>query len=202
MNKTTIVNIALGRIGSSKQVANVDTDRSNEAVQARTFFEPAVRFTLRDFPWPFATAYADLALVSGSSTEAANNDWQYSFRLPPDCIFARRIAVEGVGRNNPNPPPFRTGRDEQGSLLFTDEPEVNLEYTTYVDDPEAFDDVFASALSWKLGADLAPALSRIKDMAKTCMQMYQIDLTKAEARALNEGQDDVPQESEFVRARE
>lgn len=202
MNKATIVNIALGRIGSSKQIANVDTERSNEAITARTFFEPAVRFTLRDFPWPFATAYADLSLVGGTSTEAVNNDWQYSFRLPTDCVYARRIAVEGIGRNNPNPPPFRIGRDAQGPLLFTDEDEVNLEYTMYVEDPEHFDDIFASALAWKLGADFAPALSRIKDMAKTALAMYGMELSKAEARALNEGQDDQQQEAEFIRARE
>jgi hypothetical protein len=53
-SKTQIVNIALARIGASKQVANVDTESSREAVTARTFFDDDVLYVLRDFPWPWA----------------------------------------------------------------------------------------------------------------------------------------------------
>lgn len=201
-SKTAIVNIALARIGATKQVSNVDTERSNEAILARTFFEPALRFVLRDFPWPFATAYEQLALVGGSASEHVNYDWTFSYRYPSDCLFVRRIVTERGGRNDLDPPPFRIGRDTQGRLIFTDEEDAQIEYTAVITDPEQLDDIAASALAWKLGADFAPGLSRIKDMAKTCMQMYQIDLSKSESRALNEGQQDRPQEAEFTRARD
>lgn len=201
-SKTQIVNIALGRIGQSQTVNNVDTETSLPARTARTFWDDDVLYVLRDFPWPWARAYVDLALVGGSVSEAVNNDWQYSYRYPSDCVFARRLVVEGVGRSDPKPPPYELGRDSQGRLIFTDEPEAELEYTVIVTDPSEFDPIFVSMLGWKHGANLAPSLSKIKDMAATCMQMYEIDKSKAESRALNEAQQSEPIEAEMIRARD
>lgn len=201
-SKTQIGNMALGRIGVSKLLANVDTETSREAIVARVMFDEAVRFVLRDFPWPFATSYADLALVGGTSTTPVNRDWQYAYRWPSDCVYVRRVVVDGVGRNDPNPPPFRIGRDTQGRLIYTSEPDAQIEYTSEITDPQEFDAMFVSMLAWKIGADMAPSLSRIKDMATTCMQMYEIDKSKSQSRALNEGQQETPLESEFIRARD
>jgi len=201
-SKTQIVNIALAKIGASRQIANVDTDRGRDAITARIFFDDDVLYTLRDFPWPWATAYADVALVDGSSTTPVNRDWQYAYRYPSDCVYVRRIVVNGVGRVNVNPPPFRIGKDTQGRLIYTNEAEAQIEYTAMITDPAEFDALFVSMLSWKLGAGIAPTLSRIKGMAESCMQMYEIDKTKAQSRALNEGQQEVDPESEFIRSRE
>jgi hypothetical protein len=201
-SKTQIANMALGRIGVKQLINNVETERSQAAINVRTFFDDDVAYVLRDFPWPWARTYVNLALVGGTSTVAVNNDWQYSYRYPSDCVFARRLVVETVGRQNANPPPFKLGRDTQGRLIFTDEVDAQLEYTVLITDPAEFDAIFVSMLAWKLGSNLAPSMSRVKDMAETCMAMYEIDKTKAEAIALNEGQQDLPLESEFVRARD
>lgn len=201
-SKTKIANLALGRIGASKQIRNVDTETTREAVVTRLFMDEDILFVLRDFPWPWATAYVALALVAGSTTENAVPDWRYAYRYPTDCLYARRIAIESLGRNNPKPPPFRIGRDAQGKLIYTNEPEAVLEYTAQITDPEEFDPMFTSMLAWKVGAGQAPSLSRIKDMAETCMQMYEIEKTKAQSRALNEGQQEDPIESELVRSRD
>lgn len=201
-SKTQIVNIALSRIGSGKQVTNVDTGRDRESIQSRTLFDDDVLYVLRDFPWPWATAYADLALVSGSATEMANPDWRYAYRYPSDCVYARRIAIEGLGRSNAEPPPFRLGRDAQGRLIFTNEETASLEFTITISEPSEFDPMFVSQLAWKLAAGLAPSLSRIKGMAATCMEMYEIDKTKAQSRALNESEQEEPNEAEMIRARE
>src|SRR5690606_25121463 len=104
----SIVNRALARIGSSKQIANVETENSREAISARLVFDDERDYVLRDFPWPFATAYRTLALVS----EAPNGDWGYAYRYPSDCLYVRRI-VGALGRRDPDPPPFRVGVDEQ-----------------------------------------------------------------------------------------
>jgi hypothetical protein len=202
-SKTGIFNIALTRIGATKFLTNVDTQSGTLADACRTIYEEDRDFALRDFPWPFATSYADLALVGGSSSEAVNADWQYSYRYPSDCVFARRLVVANAGgRNNPEPPAFRIGRDSQGKLIYTNEIEAVLEYTARIDDVGEFDAMFVSMFAWKLAAALAPTQSRIKDMATTCMQMYEIDKTKAQSRALNEGQQETPIESEFMRARD
>jgi hypothetical protein len=161
-----------------------------------------VLYVLRDFPWPWATAYADLALVGGSSTVKVNNDWQYSYRYPSDAVFARRIVRDSIGRQDPNPAPYRMGRDSQGRLIFTNEANAQLEYTSSIDDPAEFDSMFVSMLAWKIGSSLAPSLSRIEKMAQSCMAMYEVDKSKAESRALNESQQEDPLEAELIRARD
>lgn len=201
-SKTQIVNIAMARIGASKQLANVDTETSREAIMARTFFEDDVKFVLRDFPWPWATAYTDLAVVSGSTTTRTNRDWQYAYRYPSDCLYVRRLVVDGVGRNDPNPAPYAIGRDSQGRLIFTDEPTAQIEYTAVIEEVSEFDPMFVSMLAWKIASGLAPALSKIKGMAEGCIQLYEIEKTKAESRALNEAQQSRQLEAETIRARD
>lgn len=195
---TQIANIALTRMGVDKAIANLTTEQSKEAALIRRIYEDERKYVLRDFPWPWASAYAEPGLVGGSASEAVNGDWQYSYRYPPDCLFVRRIVRASKGREDPHPPPFRVGRDASGRLIFTDETEIEIEYTVDVTDPEEYDTMFVSMLAWKLAAVAAPAMSRVKDMSQTAMQMYEIDKTKAQSRALNEGQDPPALEAEWI----
>lgn len=200
-SETSIANLALIRVGATKQIANLETERSAEAIAIRTVFDQERDYVLRDFPWPFATAYVELALVDGSSTTPVNYDWQYAYRYPSDCLFVRRIMGPN-GRRDPNPPPYRVGRDSQGRLIYTNEADAEIEFTYSVTEPEEFDSMFVSMLAWKIASVIAPSLSRIKGMAETAMQMYEIDKSKAASRSLNEQQQEQPLESEFVRARD
>lgn len=201
-SRTQISNIALSRAGVTKQLSDLATDKSREAIIIRTLFDDDVDYTLRDFPWPFATEYVDLALVDGSTTANAVRDWRYSYRYPSGCLFVRRIVVESLGRNNPNPPPFRIGRDGQGKLIYTNESEAQIEFTARITESAEFDSLFVSMLAWKICAGVSPGLSRVKGMAEQAMQMYEIDKTKAQSRALNEGQQEQPIESEAIRSRD
>jgi hypothetical protein len=199
-SRTQIANLAYTRIGVTKQIANVDTERSPEAIAAKLIFEDERDYCLRDFPWPWATAYQTLGLVAGAPSAPVNTDWRYAYRYPSDCVFARRI-LSGRGRNDPNPIPFRIGRDEQGRLIYTNQEDAQLEYTARVEAIEEFDALFVSMLAWKMGASLSPGRSRIKGITEKCMDMYELDKSKAQSRALNEAQQDEPAESEAVRAR-
>jgi hypothetical protein len=202
-SKTGLANISLTRIGASKLLQNVDTQTGTLADAVKLLFPEESKFVLRDFPWPSATAYVALALVAGTASVPANNDWQYSYRYPAGCVFVRRIVVANQGRNNPAPPAFRIGRDSQGKLVYTNEPNAEVEFTADISDsPEEFDAMMVSMLAWKLGASLAPSQSLIKEMAVKCMEQYEIEKTKAQSRALNESQQEDPIESEFMRSRD
>ena len=199
-SKTQIVNLALQRIGVSKQVANVDTENSKEAMNAKTAYDDERDYVLRDFPWPFATKYVAPGLVAGSSTVAANLDWNYSYRYPSDAVYVRRI-LSALGRNDPDPPPFKVGRDDQGRLIYTNQAEAQIEYTMRVTNPEEFDPLFVSAFAWRLGWVLAPSLSRVEKIADHCLKMYAIELSKAQAGAGNEQQQEKQIEAEWIRGR-
>jgi hypothetical protein len=66
---TKIINIALARLGISKQVGDITTETSAEATAARLNYSNDVSATLRDFPWPFATRYQKLELIAGDASE-------------------------------------------------------------------------------------------------------------------------------------
>lgn len=199
-SKTQIVNLALQRIGVSQQVANVDTENSRNALSAKIIFDQERDAVLAAFEWPFATRYVSPALVAGSGTVPLNNDWIFSYRYPVDALSIRRI-VSVLGRRDIAPAAFRIGSDVAGRLIYTSIENAEIEYTARVTDPESFDPIFVSAFAWKLAASLAPALSRISNVAVMAMQLYELDLSKAKAQALNEGENAAPPDAEWIRSR-
>src|SRR5665648_440114 len=84
---TEICNMALGHLASGKEIANLETERSAEAIACRRFFDSARDAVLRDFSWPFATKIKALSLIE----EDPNSEWAYSYRYPTDCLNFRRI---------------------------------------------------------------------------------------------------------------
>ena len=82
-----IVNMAISHLGSAKEVAILEVEKSQEASAARRFYDESLEATLSDFPWPFATRFAALALVEESPT----TEWAYSYRYPTDCYYLRKI---------------------------------------------------------------------------------------------------------------
>jgi hypothetical protein len=160
-------NWALVRIGAQTVRNLLTTDQSREAQAVRLIFEKELQATLRDFPWAFATVYASaLPLVGGTAAVRLNNDWQYSYRLPADVIFVRRI-VPATGRKwNRNPPMYRMGQDATGKLLYTDQPSttvepITIEYTTRpANCVQIADPLFTDAFSWRMASSLAPSLAQ------------------------------------------
>ena len=78
-----------------------------------------VEAVLRDFPWGFATRYADLVLVAGDPVNRVNKDWTYAYRAPLDMVHARRIVGQAgeQRRYDHKPPHFRVGSDATGYLV-------------------------------------------------------------------------------------
>jgi hypothetical protein len=206
---TMVINIALSRIGVSKRVVDIVLDQTEEAATARLHYNEDVDATLRDFPWPFATKYATLVLVGGTATVPVNGDWQYSYRTPADCLFARRI-VDSTGAANttalvgtvnrttgsarsyqPAPIAFRAGADDVGGLIYTNQPLPELEYTKRPTCAASQGDaIFRSALAWRHAASLAPILAKDAALVTRCWQMYGIVKATAETKASDEAQQD------------
>lgn len=108
-NKTEVSNTALMRIGVSQRLTDVDTDDTVESNDILTVFDVERKYTLRDFPWPFARKYITLTLASDPDVPP-NADWLFSYRYPTDCLQVRRI-VDCFGRQNCSPAPYVIGRD-------------------------------------------------------------------------------------------
>ena len=178
---TSEVNTALLELGVLQFLTNYCTQQTKEAIIARLLYDVSVRAVLHAFPWPFATKYATLAL---SATAPGNQDWLYSYLLPNDCIFARRLVVSRgtLPGDNPTPPPFMLSSNTAGGLVYTNEAAAVLEYT-FRPACVAFtgDDLFREALKFHLAASMAPALTRMVGEAERCYGKYEACVEKANA---------------------
>jgi len=192
-----ICNMALAHVGHTQFIDDLETELSNEAAVCNLYYEQARDFVLEAFPWPEATKYETLGLVE----EDPNDDWDYSYRYPSDCLFVRRV-VSAFGRSDPNPPPYEIGSDDTGRLIYTDQEDAIIEYTKTLIDVAQFRPTLVMAISWYLAGLICPGLARDKTQADRAMQMYALTLSQAQARALNEQQQTPEPESEFIRARE
>lgn len=170
LETTSLVNLALFEIGVNRVLTNYCTQMTREAVVARSVFNNTVRTVLHAYPWPFATRYRALTL---DANQPNNADWTYAYELPSDCVFARRLVVSRGTGVDPEPPAFMMSSDEAGGLLFTNEANAVLEYTCRPGCVAVLGDaLFIETLKWKLGAVLAPPLTRMDAPAARCQAEY------------------------------
>lgn len=192
-----IANLALGHVGSAQRIGALETERSVEAEQIRLFIVFDIRHVLENFAWPEATSYAPLQLVAESPSE----DWAYAYRYPGRCLLVRRI-VTALGRRDPNPPPFRVGRDEEGKLVYTDQPQATVEFTYDLQDITAFSPGLVNAISWKLAGSIAPTISKIKNVLEIVTVGFDKAIRQAQVKAARESQHHPEPDPDHIRARE
>ena len=198
-SKTEIANMSIGNLGIGKEIANLDTEQSQEASACRRYFDTARDASLRDFPWPFAGVNASLNLVETSP----NSEWAYSYRYPVDCVMVRRI-MTGNKNDNPNErEPYSIGKDDAGKLIFSDKASAEIEYTQQVIDSNFFSADFTIAFSFRLSAYTAPRLTKGDPfkMKTDMLAQYQAEIDTVRANALNEGQPTQDADSELIKVR-
>ncbi len=211
---TKVCNVALSHIGVNEPLVNVTTDTTPEASQCRLHYEDSVNESLREFPWDFATRYASLVKVAGTTDAQVNDDWVYSYRLPTDLIFPRRLVRPEKRRAfDPDPPPFRqTGADATGRLLLSnwrdpdtddDTATATLEYTYRPNCAAGQGDaLYRSALAWLLASKLAPSLARNKVTAADAYRMFlQIGNRASTVNARAQQQEPNNGDAEWIRGR-
>lgn len=205
-SSTEIANLAIAHCGSSKIIANIDTEKSIEATVCRVFYRQTVDETLNDAVWSFARKFANLSLVENNPT----NEWLYSYRYPSDCIQFRRIVSPRLNNDTRQSRiPFTIGADSAGGLIYTNWPgnptvPVACEYTfqnlNVAEYSPNFVDALSVKLAWKIvrqitGGDpfkLKPELG----------QEYDRLIEVAKNTNLNEEQRPEEPQSEFIRARD
>ncbi len=201
---TEIANLAISHLGSGKEILNLETERSAEALVCRRFFDTAREATLRDFPWPFATKFAALGLLTSSEDDTHPNDeWTYQYQYPSDCLKLRRLLSGTRNDSRQTRAPYKMAYGDSGQVLFTDLENASAEYTLRVDDPGRYPPDFVMALSLRLASYIAPRMTagdpfKLGDRA---MRFYEYEISKAKATSANEQQDEEEPDSEFIRER-
>jgi hypothetical protein len=212
---TFIANLALAHVGSGAFIQNLATDQSAEGTVLNFFYYTTRDEVLRAFPWPFATKFAQLALVATFPT----SEWSYAYRYPSDCLAVRRICSGNRNDNRDTRVPYKFSQDSQGMLILTDWQNAiqstnnpptpalvpDIEYTFQAYNTAFWPSDFIQALSWKLGFYVAPQLTRGGDSGQyqqVCDQQFQAHIQGAQAKAANEEQVDKLPESEMIRGRD
>jgi hypothetical protein len=135
-DQVAIANMALMHLNVGKKIASLN-EKSAPARACSQFYDQVKDEVLRDFAWPFATKTASLELV----TQQPTVEWGYAYRVPVDCVFARRLlngnisvapfpnSFSGAGPyatptarvlTAQTQIPFRLEADDQGGLVYTD----------------------------------------------------------------------------------
>jgi hypothetical protein len=205
---TDIANLAMSHLMQGQSIQDVTSEQSPQANAARVFLPIAIGSVLRDFAWPFATAYQNLALVTTYPTNQGYYNqrpaYLYAYRVPSDCVTVRRISSGSRMDNLYTRVPFTLSSDASGPLILTDMPNAQIEYTQFQVGTSLFTDDFVMALSFKL-AWLCAARVTGGDPFKLGPQMetkYLEAVSLARANALNEVEFGESLDSEFILVRE
>lgn len=183
-----ICNLALARIGVTDGIAAL-SDNLAEARACQLAYEPCRDDLIGSYDWPFARRSAALGLVAEDPTE----EWGYSFRVPSDCLLARRIDQGGD---------YEIAGDSSGRLLYANAEAVTLSYTARIDDVGLIPHQVAMALAWRMAVELAPALAKTESAADRAQVNYQRALATALHTCMNEPRKPAAADAEAVAARE
>lgn len=159
----SICNSALIKLGCN--VISSLSDDTKEAVLCNARLAHIRNKVLEDHNWGFATKFVELASVDAGDLDL--NGWGYAFLLPADLLRMQR----GEDWDDS----FETS---DGYLLADSDP-FKIKYTAKITNPGSFTYSFAEALSWRLAADLAYALTRSREVGETMMKGYEMDLKAA-----------------------
>ena len=199
-SNTEIANLALSHIGVGKEIANLDTEKSQEAVAIRRFYDTLLDRTLRQFPWPFARKEIALALVR----ETPDGEYQFEYRYPTDCVLFRRIKSGLRNDTRQSRIKYRISRDSSGLLVLTDEQNAESEFTLRETDAGRYPSDFVMAFSFLIAYIVAPRLTKGDPfkLQRSVLTLFVQEISAARAAAANEEQLDEKPESQFIRERE
>jgi hypothetical protein len=194
-SQAAICNIALGHLGISASIDDLEADESTNGQVCRTHFDIALDMLLRAHWWPFARREQELAVVAGYSSAI----WAYAFRAPSDYLLGRGInltAQDAVGDE------FEVGGDSSGTLILTDVEEATLVYTAKVANTGLYPPAFIDCLSWGLACRIAQPLSADESYRATARTEYRKAVAAAMTNIGNEQIARAESDGAFVAARE
>lgn len=199
-SKTEILNMALSHLGISKDVANIDTEKSEEAAAGRRFYDLAKDIVSTITAWPFLTKIAALALIEASP----NVEWAYSYRYPSDCKHLKRILSGVRNDSRQTRSPYRVAHDTGGLVIFSDQENAEMEYSVTPNNPQLYSSDYTLSFSYLLASFMAPRLTKGDqfNLGGKALQLFNFTVSQAEARAFNEEQVEEAPNAEHIRARE
>lgn len=212
----SICNTALSRVSVSQFIEDLG-DANDRARLCSLHYDNCRRQVLQEFPWNFARSVVALASLTGAPPPG----WLYAYRYPTDCLHARAVSDAAGIRNTPHwqrdfltwdgwayqisgkvPWEVMADPDTNGARrVVCDIDDAYLWYTKDVETPEQFTPLFASALAWRLAAEIGPGLRVDARIRQAAEQSYIWAISQAQAASHNESRSDRQPDSPSISVR-
>lgn len=194
-SEVDICNLALARLGDTATVASLNPPEGSAQAEHCARFYPMARDSLLEMhPWGFSTQRISLALLSAGWPE-----WDYAYAQPNDAInilavippaatddYSVAYSIDNQSNYSAGsytPQPFSCEVDGDGNeVIYTDQVNAVLRYTSRVTDTTKFSPLFTDALAWLLASYLAGPIYKGESgaaAARTCMSAFNMMYSKA-----------------------
>lgn len=190
--KVGIYNLALNALLLSRQISDVDADKSNECKILNTNWENAFGQTIADLNLDSTSTHTTLQLLSQNPVPG----WAFVYRRPVNCALIRRIRSCEVRDNAYSKIPLRTGIWSGGPAIFTNQQDAILEFIPTDFPMSVLSPPAGLAIALHLAIQSVPLISGkgAKALIELLSQRYA--MTKATAQELDRNENFVF-ESEF-----
>ena len=163
-----LYNLALQHLGMKKITSISGTDPST--VACNNFYETCLNDAYSEHAWPFATAQATV----NASSVTAPLGWTYCYDYPTENCAKVWLVFNEATYDKPDEQDFNTFYDPTTGtrIIASNLEEAYIEYTHIVSDPTLWDTKFYLAMSYKLAASMAHALTGDAQKGLALMQLY------------------------------
>jgi hypothetical protein len=201
--RTDIANRALGILGVSDSITDVDTGTTREAKAIRAVLDIAIESMASEFRWPLTVRVEEMSLVDGTASEAHSDDWQYAYRYSSYWVKffgVREDETNGRQETEKSKIPYLVISDTSGRLILTDLEDASAEVAVL---PEEgfYPAKYVEALANKVAMMAAPRLEGSTRKPVDLRAQYEAALSDAKATAANESGYEMPLDTPAVAAR-
>lgn len=152
--KVDIFNMALGHLGISKIITDVD-EESLEAAALRNFYDIARDMIFRAIDWPFARVIKPLALIE----ETPNEEWNFKYEYPADCALFLKIVTGYYYDTSELKAEFELLNTDTGTAILAQQQEATAQYIKVITQTGMYPPDFVIALSYLLASLAAMSIT-------------------------------------------
>lgn len=186
--RTDIANGALGKLGITDAISDVDTGTDARSKAMRQFIDLAIESLMAECDWPMARRTEELSLVDGTASDPYSDDWVFCYRYNTTWMKFRRVIEDGGGDRNPHDQSkieFEIISDSSGKLILTDQEDAEAE-VIILPEEGYYPAKFVEALECKLAMMAGPRLFGDAKKQVDLAPSYQSALSDAMVSAANE----------------
>lgn len=201
--KAKIYNLALSALLLQRQIADPDTDQSNEAKVLNTHWDTAFRSTLEDLDLDSTSFQKALELIEQDNEDYP--EWKYIYKYPTTSAFFRRIKSTAKVDNRTTHVPKVVRQFSNKKAIFTNEEDAIAEFISYDIRLDQLSATIGLCIAYRLASLSAPLITgKGSDRLRKDIEMRYVGY-KGQAQEQDQREnfnyEDDSTTSEFVEAR-